>query len=385
MSLHILADENIPAVEHYLGAAATVQRVSGRELQRSQLEGVDALLVRSVTRVDEELLQGSKVSFVGTATSGVDHIDRDYLQRQGIGFAHAPGSNANSVVEYVLAAIAEVPGKLEQLLAGGTVGIVGYGVIGTAMAVRLQALGINYRVYDPWLDQQKLSHPASLAEILACDVITLHAELTRRQPWPSFHLLGQAELGTLRPGCLLINACRGPVVDNLALLASLRQGLGPTSVLDVWEGEPDINSALLQYVTLGTAHIAGYSLDGKMLATRMLCEALTTRWGLTAPPQNSPAGEAPALEFSQTLTGAGLIRSLLRARYDIARDDVLLRGATAGADVAGAGRSFDLLRKEYGARRELLGSIVRAPFGAQQDMEWVRGLGCDPVSTAGGG
>ncbi len=153
MSLTILADENIPAVEHYLGALGRVQRVNGRTLERAQLQDVDILLVRSVTRVDEALLAGCPVKFVGTATSGFDHIDRRLSGAHGIAFAYAPGSNANSVVEYVLAAIAAVGDKLEQLLAGGVVGIVGYGAIGKAVAARLAALGIRYRIYDPWLDQ----------------------------------------------------------------------------------------------------------------------------------------------------------------------------------------------------------------------------------------
>ena len=179
MTLHVLSDENIPAVEHFLGDWGVVSRFRGRDLRAADLVGVDVLLVRSVTEVNEELLADSAVKFVGTATSGVDHIDRDYLDQQGIGFAHAPGSNANSVVEYVLAAIAAVPGKLEQLLAGGSVGVVGYGHIGSMLSDRLRALGIEHRVYDPWLDQQLINQPASLMEILACDVVTLHPELTR--------------------------------------------------------------------------------------------------------------------------------------------------------------------------------------------------------------
>jgi len=378
VTLNVLADENIPAVEHYLGELGAVRRLSGRDLRAQDLAGVDVLLVRSVTRVNEELLAGSTVQFVGTATSGVDHIDRDYLHREGIGFAYAPGSNANSVVEYVLAAIAGVPGKLEQLLAGGTVGIVGYGQIGKTLSARLQALGIAHRVYDPWLDQQLISQPASLGDILACDVVTLHPELTREQPWPSFHLLGERELAGLDPSCLLINASRGPVLDNQALLRLLRAGRGPVCALDVWEGEPALDHDLLRQVRLGTPHIAGYSLDGKLLATRMLCEALGLRLGLgLAPPRrDSPAGEPAALAVPDSLAGAPLARYLLAARYTIARDDALLREATLGVDAKQAARAFDLLRKNYGERRELLGSNLRGEGLSPQSVDLVRGLGC---------
>ena len=380
----MLTDENIPAVEHYLAGRASVRRVSGRQLQRQHLEGVDALLVRSVTRVDRELLHGSSVKFVGTATSGIDHIDQDYLGSRNIGFAYAPGSNANSVVEYVLAAIAAVGDKLETLLAGGTVGIVGYGMIGKAVAARLAALGIDHRVYDPWLDTQAVSHAASLSRVLDCDVVTLHPELTHEQPWPSFHLLAAAELASLAPDCLLINASRGPVIDNQALLTLLRAGGGPRVILDVWEGEPLLNHALLERVQLGTAHIAGYSLDGKLLATRMLCDALMTHRGQAPPLVESPAGEAEIVVVPEGLQGAALVRYLLQARYEISRDDAALRDATLGREATAAAANFDLLRKGYRVRRELLGATVRGDYQCSRDMDLVRGLGCAPSPVAPG-
>lgn len=381
MRLSILADENIPAVEHFLGAFGTVRCVNGRTLAREQLQGVDILLVRSVTRIDEALLSGSPVKFVGTATSGFDHIDRDYLSRHAIAFAHAPGSNANSVVEYVLAAIAVVEDKLEQLLAGGSVGIVGYGFIGRAVAARLAALGIRHRIYDPWLDQQGIPNAAGLDQVLECEVVSLHAELTRQQPWPSYHLLGEAQLQRLRPGALLINACRGPVVDNAALLAQFEAGRGPCTVLDVWEGEPNLDSALLQCVTLGTAHIAGYSLDGKLLATRMLSQAVAESLQLPAVTGQSPVADAPAIAVSASLSGAGLIRHLLQARYDIFQDDALLRRAVQGAQsTAARGNAFDHLRKTYRDRRELAGSVVEGVTPGQSAL--VEALACVPASSA---
>ncbi len=381
MSLRILADENIPAVEHYLGALGCVQRVNGRTLARAQLEEVDVLLVRSVTCVDEALLQGSPVKFVGTATSGFDHIDQDYLQERGIAFAYAPGSNANSVVEYVLAAVAAVNDKLEQLLAGGSVGIIGYGIIGKAVAARLAALGITYRIFDPWLDQNAIPHAADLHSVLDCDVVTLHPELSTALPWPSHHLLGAAQLQRLRPGALLINASRGAVVDNAALLTLLDSGRGPNVVLDVWEGEPEIDAALLRAVTLGTAHIAGYSLDGKLLATRMLSDAVTAFAQLPAPSIVSPVAATASLPVPAGMTGAGLIRHLVQSAYDIHLDDALLRQALLEApSTAARGPRFDLLRKSYRERRELAGSSVCGPLQSGQ-LAVARALGCIPVSS----
>lgn len=380
MTLTILADENIPAVEDYLGDYASVRRSSGRAINRALLDGVDVLLVRSVTRVDETLLRGGTVKFVGTATSGFDHIDRDYLARAGIGFAHAPGSNANSVVEYILAAIAAIDDKLEQILAGGTVGIVGYGTIGRAVATRFEALGIECRISDPWLDQSAIPNAAALPAVLDCDVVTLHAELTRAQPWPSYHLLGSSELQCMRPDALLINASRGAVVDNLALLAHLALQRGPVTVLDVWEGEPVINAALLAHARLGTAHIAGYSWDGKLRATRQLSEALVAYLGWSPPRQVSGVADAAAITVPDNMSSVQLLRFLLQSRYDISVDDALLREAVnSGSDDGSSGANFDALRKSYRQRRELAGTQVLG-LHLEEHRALAHALGCIPVA-----
>jgi len=377
VSLRILADENIPALEHFFGAVGSVTRVGGRDMSSAQVANADVLLVRSVTRVDEALLHASPVKFVGTATSGFDHVDRDYLAASGIGFAHAPGSNANSVVEYVLAAIAEVGDQLEQLLAGGVVGIAGYGNIGRALVARLSALAIDYRVYDPWLDQSTIPHASPLQALLECDVVTLHTELTTAQPWPSFHLLGQRELQRLRPDSLLINASRGPVVDNAALLAHLRDGRGPVVVLDVWEGEPEVNAQLLECVALGSAHIAGYSLDGKLLATRMLRDAAYAYLSLPTLRVGSPIADAALPPVPEGLSGAALIRYLLKARYDIRVDDTLLRESVLlDQQRSTPGKRFDQLRKSYRDRRELAGSAVNVVGLSTDQLEILAALGC---------
>ncbi|MCB1710432.1 MAG: 4-phosphoerythronate dehydrogenase [Halioglobus sp.] len=383
MTLHILADENIPAVEHYAGTLATVTRFSGRALRPEQLAGVDALLVRSVTPVDARLLDNSAVRFVGTATSGVDHIDREYLHRRGIAFSHAPGSNANSVVEYVLAAIAGVGEHLERVLAGAPVGIIGYGVIGRAVAARLRALAVDYRIYDPWLAPGTIDCPAGLPDILECGVITLHAELTRAQPWPSYHLLEAASLARIPAKSLLINASRGPVVDNAALAALLAGGDGPDVVLDVWEGEPFVDPALLRQVRLGTPHIAGYSHDGKLLATRMLVAAMARELGLDWRDPGSAAGEPPPLRPGPGHSAAALVRAILSQRYDIAADDAALRRVTLAAEPAAAGAAFDQLRRDYPPRREVLGSPVDRRAFSTGDSQLLVALGCDLRGEAG--
>lgn len=370
--LRVVADENMPAVESILGNSALVRRCRGRELAASDLEDADVLFVRSVTRVDRELLEGSPVRFVGTATSGMEHVDTEYLEQRGIGFSRAPGANANSVVEYVLAAVAAMPGRLEQLMQGGSAGVVGQGPVGTAVAQRLRALGARCRVYDPWLPQASLQGRAELDEVLACDLICLHPELTLREPWPSYHLVGEEELARMSADQLLVNASRGAVLDNLALRKRLERPSPPQVVLDVWEGEPQLDTCLLSAVDLGTAHIAGYSLDGKILATRMLCEAMAATLGLDLLPAAPLASDATILAAPDGLQGAALVRHLLGQCYDIREDDRRLRETCAGGQ--NVAKAFDGLRRDYPERRELAGSTVTVSDESQRQL--VRALGC---------
>ena len=345
--MRIIADANMCDVSTVFSHLGEVEELNGRDIGRAELANADILLVRSVTRVNAALLRGTPVKFVGTATSGFDHVDRAGLEQLGVQFAYAPGSNANSVVEYVLSAIACCDDRLERLLDGGRVGIIGYGVIGRRLHQRLQALGMQCVAYDPWLEQS--AHPVlgELDAVLACDVISIHAELTRQEPYPSWHLLDARALAQISPDSLLISAGRGAVVDNQALLQ--RQcGVAPfTAVLDVWEGEPELDAKLLPFCQFATPHIAGYSHDGKQLATRMLhaaaCAALSLPVnGFDA---NVQAIERPQLRVPDSLTGAVLIRWLQAQSYDIKKDDQRMRSELD--------QGFDRLRRLYPMRREL--------------------------------
>lgn len=375
--LHVVADENMPAVEQLLGSSVRVTRCNGRSLQRDQLRDADVLFVRSVTQVNSELLVGTPVRFVGTATSGTEHVDTAWLAEQGIGFTRAAGSNANSVAEYVLSAIAVEGEWLERLMAGGCVGIVGYGPVGQAVAALLGALGGRCKVYDPWLVPDTVPGHATLQQILECDFICLHAELTRREPWPSYHLLGDGALAGLGKSQMLINASRGAVIDNGALSQRLAQADNPRTVLDVWETEPEVDLALLEKINLGTAHIAGYSLDGKILATRMLCEALASNTGLQLSDAGQQAQDSLPLSVREGTDGAALVRELILQRYDVREDDQRLRAACGRTEAVGA--AFDALRKHYPERRELAGSAVSVQGASQSQLGIIRALGCKPL------
>lgn len=375
--MKVVYDHNMPAVDAYLGHCCELLPVDGRQLTATQLGDADALLVRSVTPVNAALLADSALRFVGSATSGIDHVDLALLERRGIAFTHAPGANANAVVEYVLGAIAAVGDALERLFDGAQLGIVGYGHVGRSLAARCQALGIRWCAYDPWLPAASIPCCATLEDVLRCAVISLHPELTRRAPWSSYHLLGPAPLAHLGASQLLINASRGAVVDNAALLGRLSAADAPVAVLDVWEHEPLVDASLLARVRLGTAHIAGYSLDAKIAATRRLAAALIDRFELPPPPA-LPTGLALSPLRLEATGAAAAVRSLLRQRYVIEDDDRRLRETVlSGVDVAAG---FDRLRRDYPERREVAGSRVMVPETGGVLADCVEALGAVPVT-----
>ncbi|HTN33316.1 MAG TPA: 4-phosphoerythronate dehydrogenase PdxB [Marinobacter sp.] len=354
----IVADENIPLLESFFGDIGEIRRVAGRTLSAEEVRLADVLLVRSVTRVDRELLAGSRVRFVGTATIGTDHIDRDWLEQQGICFAAAPGCNANSVAEYVLSVLslhAEMRGLSEWTKM--SVGIVGVGNVGQTLARKLGRLGFKIRLCDPPRansEKDSTEEFVSLKEALKCDVVTLHTPLTKNQPYPTYHLLGKDELALLGSDQLLINAGRGEVIDTVALQSRLQQADAPTVVLDVWEHEPGISPGLVNHVWLATPHIAGYSLEGKVQGTEMIYQALCRYLGL---PIRKKAGQflpQPALSkmsFTSAADENDALKIALRACYDPRGDDTRLRASmTESAEERAI--EFDRLRRNYPVRRE---------------------------------
>jgi erythronate-4-phosphate dehydrogenase len=353
-ALTIVADENMPAIAELFGEFGRVITLPGRRIDRAAVAGADVLLVRSVTVVNRTLLAGSAVKFVGSATIGTDHVDTDYLAERGIAFAHAPGCNARAVADYMTAVLCACePGWRDK-----TLGIVGCGNVGGGLYRRLKALGVDCRCYDPFLDERQVPDLTTFEAVLEADVLCLHAPLTRSGPYPTRHLFDEAVLRRLRPGTLLINAGRGAVVDNRALLARLGEG-ALRAVLDVWENEPDIDPDLLERVALGTPHIAGYSLEGRLAGTRMVLAAFC-RWRDAPLPPPAPA-EAPAV--IRVEPGATLASVVLSA-YDPRRDGRHMRHALADAD-GDRGAAFDRLRKHYPVRREFSHFRVRGRPGGE--------------------
>ncbi len=360
--MHILADENIPLVDEFFAGFGEIRRMPGRSINRAALENVDVLLVRSVTRVDRELLEGSAVRFVGTCTIGTDHLDLDYFEQAGIEWASAPGCNARGVVDYVLGSLLALSEVRGEALARRRFGVVGAGEVGGRLLEVLRGLGWDVRVCDPPRQVREAGDFVSLDEILAeCDVISLHTPLALGGDWPTFHLFDQARLSRLRPGTWLINASRGAVVDNAALRDLLLQRPDLEAVLDVWEGEPQVDVALAGLCRIATPHIAGYSLDGKLRGTAQIYAALCAARGVEPAIELAQLMPGPALTelaFASSAEPAEMLATLCRAVYDPRRDDADFRRSLLG-DEAQRRAGFDLLRKQYPPRREIDGLKVR--------------------------
>jgi erythronate-4-phosphate dehydrogenase len=364
----IVADENMPGLEP-LNSWAELKRLPGRTLSHADVRDADALLVRSVTTVNSRLLMGSAVGFVGSATIGTDHIDLGWLQSQRIAFAHAPGCNARAVAEYVLQAALRWSQQRGESLADKRIGLVGLGNVGAEVAMLLSAMGCEVLAIDPPRQRngEQALHAAwaSEDEVLACDMVSLHVPLTQQGDDATRHMIGAAKLAGLSSRQLLMSTCRGAVIDNNALQQRLAQTDRPTVVLDVWETEPRVPSALFQQVLLGTPHIAGYSVQGKLSGSAMVVAALY-RWleqtktfsgGDSAAQIRAQGGRiiAPKALWPQAIESEGALLALLQGRYDLSLDHGHLQASLFERNPAEA---FDRLRKQYAGRHELSGVEV---------------------------
>lgn len=379
--MKIVADQNIPFVKECFSSIGDVQIYPGRQLTAAQVADADILLVRSVTKVDAALLAGSRVRFVATATIGVEHVDTACLAAQGIGFASAPGSNANSVAEYIIAALLALGKKYQISLAGKSIGVVGVGNVGSRVARKCAALGMTVLLNDPPLARQTGdAQYRPLAELCGCDFITFHTPLTKDGPDKSYHLADAAFFASLKKGAFFLNTSRGGVHDTAALKQAMTAGRLGGVVLDVWENEPNIDPDLLRKVDLSTPHIAGYSFDGKVAGLLMIYRAACAHFGLT-PTQNEqnflPAPKVPHIRITPDQLAAGLdriIHDTVQQVYVINRDDFNTREILS-VPQAERGAFFDKLRKDYPERREFQNTQILVPDGQTQLADMLGGIG----------
>lgn len=375
----IVADENIPLIEEFFASFGEIRRLPGRQITRADVHDADVLLVRSVTRVDRELLEGSAVKFVGTCTIGTDHLALDDFEHAGIQWASAPGCNARGVVDYVLGSLLTLADIEGADLAQRTYGVIGAGEVGGRLVRVLRDLGWKVQVCDPLRQAAEGGDYVSVEQIIEqCDVISLHTPLSKSGDFATWHLLDEARLNRLKPGTWLINASRGPVVDNAALRNVLNAREDLQAVLDVWEGEPQVDVELADLCVLATPHIAGYSLDGKQRGTAQIYQALCAFLGQTPQVQLADLLPAPWLakvELSANSDQAWALAMVCRGVYDPRRDDADFRRTLTGP-VDQQKQAFDGLRKHYPVRREIEGLTVHIEGHNPALTKMAAALGC---------
>lgn len=367
--MKLVIDSKIPFMRGYAERLGEVTYLEGAAISAADVREADALIVRTRTRCDRQLLEGSRVRFIATATIGYDHLDTHYLAEAGIRWTNCPGCNATSVAQYVqntllllaahgcwqrgieLSLPQEAPDGLSlATFAPLTLGIVGVGHVGSKVYEMARRLGFGRILLCDPPRREAEQHPerfCSLAEIAeTCDVVTFHTPLTHREagaPHPTYHLADSAFFAALRPGAVVINTCRGEVVDTVALLAALESGRLRAAVIDTWENEPHIDRRLLTAAWLATPHIAGYSADGKANGTRMSLQTVARFFGLDPSPFELVCPPSLPAGYAYYPEGTAWRLSPALRLYDPTRDSLALK---ARPD------TFEYLRGNYPLRRE---------------------------------
>ena len=377
--MKIIADENVPYVKECFSSVGRVELFPARKITSNTVADADVLLVRSVTPVDSHLLKGSMVRFVGTATAGTEHIDVEFLRSNGISFASASGANANSVAEYIVAALLAVAKVHKTKLAGKSIGIIGVGNIGSKVADKCAALEMKVCLNDPPLERETGDMKyRPIEELYDCDFITLHTPLTFEGIDKTFHLADIGFFNTLKNRCVFLNTSRGGVVDSGALKSAIKSGRLGAVVLDVWENEPNIDIELLQMVDIGTPHIAGYSLDGKVAGTIMMYKVMCEYFGLEADFEVGallPKPKVPQLKV--TLQGRcreDVVCEIVEEIYNICEDDSNLRWI-CDRPQGKRGMFFEQLRKNYPVRREFKNTKIKIEEGDAKLAKKLKGIG----------
>ncbi|MCH7336936.1 4-phosphoerythronate dehydrogenase [Acinetobacter sp. NIPH 2699] len=346
--MKIIADENLAFTDYFFAEFAEIQHKAGRTLTHEDVHDADALLVRSVTKVNHRLIDQTKIQFVGSATIGTDHLDIKALEQQNIAWSNAAGCNAQAVAEYVITALLHLNIDLLEKDNQFTLAIVGLGNVGKRLAVMAQLLGWRVIGYDPYVQLAGIENISFNELLKRADAISIHVPLTVSGDYPTQHLFDEAAFENMKASAILINSARGPVIKQSALMADIEK-TKRLVVLDVFEFEPEISQQLLDMLALATPHIAGYSLEGKARGTQMIYEAFCNRFGYDASKRFE--SQLPNVEpyFDQQDLKA-VLKQHLSQIYNIAEDDQQLRACVQAGKVEQT--AFDLLRKNYPLRRE---------------------------------
>ena len=371
--MKIVCDNKIPFLRGVLEPFVQVVYLPGKETTPEVVRDADALITRTRTKCNEALLKGSQVQVIATATIGFDHIDTAWCDRNGIFWENAPGCNSGSVQQYIASVLVTLARKYGFRLADKTLGVVGVGHVGRKVARIASLLGMKVLLNDPPRARKEGSEGfVGLDELCAqSDLITVHVPLQREGEDATWHLFDRARLESLRPDQILINSSRGPVVDNAALKDVLLSGGLKAAVLDVWEGEPDLDPELVDALAISTPHIAGYSADGKANGTSAAVQTVSRTLGLPLATWEVEEIPAPPQALSFTVEAAGkslqdVLTEAVLHTYDVSQDSNALRGALD---------QFERLRGDYPVRREFPAFTVSLKDGTPEMAERLKAIG----------
>jgi len=371
-TVRLVTDKDIPFLEGVLDPYASVICLPGRAIRREDLVQADGLIIRTRTKCDANLLEGTPLRFIATATIGFDHIDTEYCQRKGISWFHAPGCNASGVEQYLAAAILHLA-KLHHFNPGEkTIGIVGVGHGGSRVALLAENMGMRVLLNDPPRERNEGPSHFTPLEVIQqeADIITFHVPLNREGPDKTPGLAGSSFFAKLKKQPFIINTSRGEVVDENHLKNALKKGEVAGAVIDTWQNEPNPDRELLALADIGTPHIAGYSTEGKANGTAMCVRHASQFFGFgiddwehgSLPPPRQPVVKVPSKK-------AGLVEMLnavVRHSYDILSDDAALRRDPS---------SFEKIRNAYPVRREFPAYTVQGPGLSPEAAAMLRSMG----------
>jgi len=372
--MKIIIDDKIPYIRGAFEGVAEVVYLPGSKTTQEVVKDADAIVTRTRTICNEKLLAGSSVKFIATATIGYDHIDTDYCDAAGIKWTNAPGCNSKSVEQYIASTLMVLAKRKNLQLKDLCIGVVGVGNVGSKVARISNLLGMKVLLNDPPRERVEGSAAfVSLKQVMdEADIITLHVPLNMKGEDATYHLGEKGFFSGLNKKPIVINSCRGEVVDTLSVKAALKSGQISGFVCDCWENEPDIDLELLALTDIATPHIAGYSKDGKATGTQMSVHAISQFFGLGLKNWQPSGVEQPANPVFE-LDGTGLSEQEILAKailhtYDIRNDDQDFRKNTA---------QFEQLRGDYPTRREFPAFTVLPKNIGQKTLEVLKNIGFD--------
>lgn len=370
--MKIIIDDKIPYIKGALEPFAEVLYLPGKDTTPEIAKDADAIITRTRTICDQNLLQNSKVKFIATATIGFDHIDTDYCKQTGIEWTNAPGCNSESVNQYIASALVSWSMKKRQDLQGMTIGIVGVGNVGSKVAKTCEILGMNVLLNDP--PRARKEGPEQFVSLKTiqekADIITLHVPLNSEGEDATYHIANKDFLKSLKKKPLLINSCRGEVCDSKAIFNAIKNGDIVDFVADCWENEPDIDRELMKLTTYGTPHIAGYSKDGKANGTKMSIRAISRFFNLGIDnwePLNVELPNNTVIDIDgNQRRGYSILAEAILSTYDIENDDDLLKETP---------QLFEKLRGDYPVRREFATYTINAKNIKKETLNKLKQLG----------